>query len=224
MREVPSRKSRVRPQGLTQCLADEDLRFEVAHYHQPESRFRSCQARAPFQQYLPFRYGFQDIKFSSNGFELLIGHLYDSVVDRFSQGQAGGPRSSLASSNKEMDVDELVQDQEIPSMDFRDQRRDAEWVASVRGRPSVSTKRLRPSNRNAPIPSADDVIVYSSSPSRQPSRSRSQSKSRKRSDSSIRLTSTPISQDDQETIIKYLLERSLIEDGDEVDLETLRDG
>lgn len=127
-------------------------------------------------------------------------------------------------SNNAMDVDQPMQEDEVPSIDFRDQRRDADWVDITRGRLSVSSRRLNPSKRNAPFPSADDVVVYSSSPSREPSRDRPKLKPRKRTESTAQLNAAPISQEDQEVIIKFLIEQSFIEDGEEVDLETLRDG
>jgi hypothetical protein len=51
----------------------------------------------------------------------------------------------------------------VPSvLEFRDQVEDSEWIETTRGRPHVISHKIDPRRRSAPLPTPNDVEVYSS--------------------------------------------------------------
>lgn len=133
------------------------------------------------------------------------------------------PRSSDASSYQQAGMNDQTEEDQIPSVDFRDQRRDAEWVTAARGRPVITAKKVNPRGRNAPLPGFKEEVVYVSSPSLRPSRNYPRRQSSERRANS-HVSATPLTQDDRDTIIRYLEEQQLINEEEEVGLETLMDG
>ncbi|KAG8807163.1 hypothetical protein FRC18_005731 [Serendipita sp. 400] len=122
------------------------------------------------------------------------------------------------------------------SMDYRDQHADAEWVQTVHGRPVLTAREINRDGRSAPIPSKDDVVVYSSSraPSRRgsPSRARpsdpaSRSRRRSRRKSELELderTFRLMSDADKRIVWKYLVDHQVIEPDDEIEPAVMVDG
>ena len=101
------------------------------------------------------------------------------------------------------------------SIEFRDQDADANWVATVRGRPSITSKEIERTRRSAPILSEADAVVFSShsrSPSRARSGSRSLSRRGRTSGSGGGKALSTISEIDQQRVLAWL-EESRVEDG-----------
>ena len=95
-----------------------------------------------------------------------------------------------------------------PSIGFRDQDADAEWVSAVHGRPSITSMEIRAQGRSAPLPSEGDIVVYSSRARSRPSHSRStrrQSSARGNESSGVDALAI-ISDADRQRILNWLEE------------------
>ncbi|PVG00583.1 hypothetical protein CPB86DRAFT_782415 [Serendipita vermifera] len=93
--------------------------------------------------------------------------------------------------DEEMAIDGEEGEITVPSIDYRDQRRDAEWVSANKGRRTITSEEVPSRRRSAPIPSPGDRVVYSSSssPAAPASRSRARRRTMEPADYDVSLVS-----------------------------------